>query len=62
MGGGGSGRRRRWEEAAEVVALPLLFVYFLSGVNIHAWLQPSHLHMSTPLSNTTHTHTHTHRE
>lgn len=35
-----------------------LFVYFLSGVNIYAWLQPSHLHMSRPtniLSARTHT-------
>lgn len=31
-----------------------MFVYFLPGVNIYAWLQPSHLHMS-PLCTITHT-------
>lgn len=39
-----------------------LFVYFLSGVNIHAWLQPSHLHMSSlcTITQTSCTQTHTH--
>lgn len=37
------------EAASDSPSLPPpLFVYFLSGVNIYAWLQPSHLHMSQP--------------
>lgn len=41
-----------WESETATLTAPRctssLFVYFLSGVNIYAWLQPSHLHMSHP--------------
>lgn len=41
-----------WASQTATVTAPRctssLFVYFLSGVNIYAWLQPSHLHMSHP--------------
>lgn len=55
-------RRRERERAAERSSSggcfsyhsAAMFVYFLSGVNIYAWLQPSHLHMS-PLCTITQT-------